>query len=104
MAAAAGSLTTSLFFSSGIFVTHRPLHADAAGGHCQRSDRRGDRHCRRWDGRRLVPSAFVHELLHRLKKSGPDSRHWRFYTGYSGVIGGPLTPFKVARTKCNNGV
>ncbi len=48
-----------------IFVTHRPLHADAAGGHCQRSDRRGDRHCRR-DGRRLVPSR-LHELLHRLK-------------------------------------
>lgn len=55
MAAAAGHSPPVCSFIR-IFVTHRPLHADAAGGHCQRSDRRGDRHCRR-DGRRLVPSA-----------------------------------------------
>ncbi|SUH35988.1 Chloride channel protein [Salmonella enterica subsp. enterica] len=33
-------------------------------------------------------------LLHRTEKSSPDSRHWRFYTGILGVIGGPLTLFK----------
>ncbi len=49
------SLTTSLFFFIRIFfVTHRPLHADAAGGHYQQTIVAAIAHR---DGRHLVSSA-----------------------------------------------
>ncbi len=85
MAAAAGALTTSLFFHPHFSLSSPPLRPNADSRYFQRRHRRRDRH-RAGNGGGMVPSSPA-QLMHKLKHPC-YSGGWRLILGILGQSAG----------------